>query len=156
MTVEAFLQHLRGEDLDGGVENVVGRPATADEIEHWEAEHPDFALPDDYKSLLRAANGFTVRSSADSPNGMLRVLPLAEVRPLAEQVMAISGLGEEDLTDPPTCLMVGEDQDTQWCLGLDTATGHFLEVGYTGETTDVGPLPDALDWIVERSSRWSS
>jgi hypothetical protein len=156
MTVNEFLQHLRSEDLDGGVHNVVGRPLTADEIGHWEADHPDFTLPDDYKSLLQAADGFTVRASGDSPNGMLRVLPLSEVKPLAEQVMEICGIGEEDLTDPPTCLMVGEDQDTQWCLGLDTAIGHFLEVGYTGETTDLDPLPETLDWIVERSSQWGA
>ena len=151
MTIEQFLQHLRSERLEAGVKNKIAKPATDALIAAWEAKHPDFQLPDDYKQLLRAADGFTVHASPDSPKGLLTMLPVKKLKPLAEQVMDVAGLEEEDLTDPPTCLMVGEDQDTQWCLGLDTATGQFLEVDYAGESTDVGPLPQMLDWLVEKS-----
>ncbi len=151
MTIEQFFQHLRGENLEEGVKNKIAKPAIDGQIAVWEAKHPDFPLPDDYKQVLRAANGFTLHASSDSPRGLLNMLPLKKIKPLAEQVMDVAGLEEEDLTDPPTCLMVGEDQDTQWCLGLDTATGHFLEVDYAGESKDVGPLPEMLDWLVEKS-----
>ena len=151
MTLDQFLQHLRSESLEDGVKNKIARPVADAEIAAWEKKHPDFTLPEDYKAMLRAANGFTLHASSDSPKGIVTVLPMKKVKSLAEQVMDISGLEEEDLTDPPTCLMVGEDQDTQWCLGLDTASGHFLEVDYTGETTDLGPLPQMLDWLVEKS-----
>lgn len=150
MTLDDFLEYLRSEVTEDGVKNKIAKPVADGEITAWEKKHPDFTLPDEYKQMLRAANGFTLHASSDSPKGLLNMLPLKKVKPLAEQVMEISGLEEEDLTDPPTCLMVGEDQDTQWCLGLDTATGHFLEVDYTGETTDVGSLPQLLDWLVSK------
>ena len=153
MRLDEFLDHLRSEALEDGVKNKIAKPVADAEFAAWEKKHPDFALPDDYKQMLRAANGFTLHSSSDSSEGLLNMLPLKKVKPLAEQVMEVSGLEEEDLTDPPTCLMVGEDQDTQWCLGLDTATGHFLEVDYAGETTDLGPLPQMLDWLVRKSQQ---
>ena len=150
MTIADFLQHVRDEELEDGVKNKIAKPATAAEIAQWETKHPDFTLPDDYKQLLLAANGFTLRASSDSPKGLLQLLPIKKVKPLAEQVMDVAGLEEEDLTDPPTCLMVGEDQDTAWCLGLDTATGHFLEVDYAGDTTDLGLLPETLGWLMQK------
>lgn len=150
MTLDDFLAYLRNETLTEGDSNVLAAPASDDEIEQWEADHADFPLPEDYKSLLRAANGIRLHASAESPIGFVHLLPLERLKPLSEQIMEMSGLEEDDLTDPPTCLMVGEDQDSQWCLGLDTATSHFLEVDYTGETTDLGPMPQFLDWLVGR------
>jgi hypothetical protein len=151
MTLEAFLEHLRTEDLEDGVTNKIAKPAKAADIEAWQKKHPDFPLPDAYKSLLLAANGFAVHATDDSPKGLLRMLPIKSVKPLAEQVMDVAGLEEEDLTDPPTCLMVGEDQDSAWCLGLDVATGRFLEVDYAGESVDVSELPAMLDWLVAKT-----
>lgn len=151
MTLDEFIDHLRSEAMEDGVKNKIAKPLTDAEIAAWGKKFPDFTLPDDYKQMLRAANGFTLHASSDSPKGLLNMLPLKRVKPLAEQVMEINGLEEEDLTDPPTCLMVGEDQDTQWCLGLDTATGHFLEVDYAGDTNDFGPLPQMFDWLVNMS-----
>lgn len=150
MTLTEFLTHLRNEPLSEGDSNILAAPATDDEIAQWQTDHPDFPLPDDYQGLLKAANGIRLHASAQSPIGLLHLLPLDRLKPLSEQVMEMSGLEEEELTDPPTCLMVGEDQDSQWCLGLDTANGHFLEVGYTGDTTDLGPMPQMLDWLVAR------
>jgi|GEM_PF-4882748 len=150
MELPEFVRLLQEDQRDDGAENLFEPPAAETEIEEWEEEHPEFTLPDTYKELLRMANGFTIHASSESPNGRLRLLPLAEVKPLADQVMEICGLDEEDLTDPPACLMVGEDQDTQWCLGLDTETGHYLEVDYTGVTTDLGTLPSMLDWVMQK------
>ncbi len=151
MTLEQFLQHLRSEPLEDGLKNKIAKPISDEDIAAWEKKHPDFVLPEDYKQLLRAANGFTLHADPQSPKGLLNMLPLKKVKPLASQMMDLCGLAEEDLTDPPTCLMVGEDQDSEWCLGLDTANGNFLEVDFAGESTDVGTLPQMLDWLVQKT-----
>lgn len=63
------------------------------------------------------------------------------------------GQVDGDLTDPPTCLLIGEDQDKVWCLALDTATGSFLEVGYAGDATKIGPLEKTLDWSLSQARK---
>jgi hypothetical protein len=146
MTIDAFIDFLREQQLGSGVANRLSEPCTREQLAEWESEHTDFPLPPPYKDLLLRSDGLGMRVSDDSPQGLLTLLPLAEIRPLAQQVMEVCGLSEEDLTDPPTCLLVGVDQDSRWCLGLDTATGHFLEVAYTGGTTDLGQMDAFLDW----------
>ena len=150
MTTEEFATHLQNEVLEDGLENVIAKPLSDTEFQQWSRAHPDFVLPNEYVAMLRMANGMKLHSSDDSPKGLLHILPLKQVKPLSEQLMKVTGLEEEDLTDPPTCLMVGEDQDSAWCLGLDTATGHFLEVDYAGDSVDVGSISEMLDWLVEK------
>lgn len=150
MQLQEFVEALCNQPAPEGTKHRLAKPITEEKLAEWEEENPEFRLPESYKALLRQANGIKLCASADSPNGLLTILPLGKTKPLAEQVMEMCGLEEEDLTDPPTCLMIGEDQDSAWCLGLDTANGHYLEVAYTGETTDLGELPEFLDWVNEK------
>src|SRR4051812_36787629 len=107
MTIDDFIDFLENdESLGDGEKNVLAEPASEADIAVWDEANPDFPLPKEYKALLLKANGIKIHSSKLTSKGFLSFLPLAKLKPLAEVIMDICGLGEEDLTDPPSCLMV--------------------------------------------------
>src|SRR4051812_17991864 len=108
MQLQKFFDELRDMPVPEGMKHKFAKPISTKQIEEWEAEHPGFVLPETYKSLLQTSDGIVLRYRDDSPRGLLTILPLVEVKPLAEQIMEMCGLEAEDLTDPPTCLMIGE------------------------------------------------
>ena len=118
------------------------------ELKAWKKKHPEFALHGDYVSLLQIANGFTLHDDGDGFR--IRLLPLRETK--WEPRHWFGDDTSEDDSYPATHLIVAADDNGDWGIVLDTATGKYLVVSpmSEGSEDELPDLPAFLDWIVNQ------
>lgn len=136
MKADAFLHALRGA---GGVE--IGRPLPPSQRARWKARHPECRLPNDFLGFLKRANGLRFAAG--------RLLPLAEIRPVTEQLF--QDMEGEDEALPADWLGLTEDEERVLIFDVRRRLYLTLDPEAPDDTEELGDAWEtALDWLYAR------
>lgn len=146
MTVDAFLAELQADNSRKKNTHKLGKPATDKAIAAWQKRNARFPLPANFVELLKRHNGLAVFPDRFS-TGVLRLRPLRELMHVSK-VRYGEEFGDEDDDEQfgATWLGIGNDDNGDWAVALDTATGE-CRICSGGEDETFDSLEHFFDWV---------
>lgn len=110
---------------------IFNHPASQEEIKFWEQEN-EVCLPDDFKDMLRNANGVTIDSH------LVQIFPLKQIKTYE--------CFNNDIPDDFIVIgkVIGDGEE----LCLSKHTGKYI-INDHGDYQEYDNFPDVLDWIIK-------